>query len=393
MSEDDKPWANLGFQEAQAVYESPSQNARVWTESWVACSMFCPNCGRADISQYAANRPVADFACQTCHEDYELKSKKGRFGTKIVDGAYGAMMTRLAASDNPNLICMAYDLNRKSVTDLFVVPKQVFTSDLIEARPPLRPHARRAGWTGCNIRLDRVPASGRVFVVREGALLAKRDVQAQWASTLFLRGRGEAARGWLIEVMRCVEALGRAAFTHRTTCTASRRSWRRSTPATATSGPRSGSSCRSCATRATSSSSAEAATGSRRRIDGAKCSPYVHIRAALPSVAMSLSGDWLGRRGEGVRAARGVGAFAPGLPDVSRELVPRSPAVGLRWAVKPSQGPAGLRGRFRRVSLGRLRRLTGIAPEVQPGGATAVRWLATSMKALVSAREQRTLAQ
>jgi type II restriction enzyme len=38
-------------------------------------------------------------------------------------------------------------------------------------------------------------------------------VQAQWASTLFLRGRGEAARGWLIEVMRCVEALGRAAFT------------------------------------------------------------------------------------------------------------------------------------------------------------------------------------
>ena len=60
--------------------------------------------------------------------------------------------------------------------------------------------------------LNRVPASGKVFVVREGQLLSKRDVQAQWASTLFLRGRGEAARGWLIEVMRCVEALGRSAF-------------------------------------------------------------------------------------------------------------------------------------------------------------------------------------
>ena len=49
-------------------------------------------------------------------------------------------------------------------------------------------------------------------MVREGQLLPKRDVQAQWASTLFLRGRAETARGWLIEVMRCVEALGRSAF-------------------------------------------------------------------------------------------------------------------------------------------------------------------------------------
>ena len=146
MSEDDKPWAVLGFQEAAAVYESPSQNARVWSESWVPYSMFCPNCGRADIARYANNQPVADFACQSCHEDYELKSKKGRFGPRVVDGAYGTMMRRLAASDNPNLICMAYDLNRRSVTDLFVVPKQFFTAELIEERPPLAPTARRVGW-------------------------------------------------------------------------------------------------------------------------------------------------------------------------------------------------------------------------------------------------------
>ena len=212
MSDDDKPWANLGFEEAQAVYESPSQNARVWTESWVSYSMFCPNCGRADISRYANNQPVADFSCQTCHEDYELKSKKGRFGPKIVDGAYGTMMRRLEASDNPNLICMNYDLNRRSVTDLFVVPKQFFTTDLIEERPSLGPNARRAGWIGCKIRLDRVPASGKVFVVRESQLVPKGDVRALWDSTLFLRGRGEAARGWLIEVMRCVDQIGRDAF-------------------------------------------------------------------------------------------------------------------------------------------------------------------------------------
>jgi type II restriction enzyme len=37
-------------------------------------------------------------------------------------------------------------------------------------------------------------------------------VLEQWRSTLFLRGAGLAARGWLIEVMKCVEALGRPAF-------------------------------------------------------------------------------------------------------------------------------------------------------------------------------------
>ena len=35
----------------------------------------------------------------------------------------------------------------------------------------------------------------------------------QWRSTLFLKDRGVAARGWLIEVMKCVERIGRATFT------------------------------------------------------------------------------------------------------------------------------------------------------------------------------------
>jgi type II restriction enzyme len=213
LSGSDPPGANLGFEEAGAVYESPSQNARVWTEGWVANSSFCLNCGRPDISKYANNKPAADFACLNCREDYELKSKKGRFGPTIVDGAYSTMMQRLVASDNPNLICMNYDLNARSVTDVFVVPKQFFTPDLIEERPPLGPNARRAGWIGCKIRLDQVPASGKVFVIRERELFSKTDVLEQWRSTLFLRGKGLDARGWLIEVMRCVDEIGQTAFT------------------------------------------------------------------------------------------------------------------------------------------------------------------------------------
>ena len=139
MSEADPPWANLGFEEAQAVYESPSQNAGLDGElGWSV--VVLSQLRAADIAKYGNNQPVADFSCLTCREDYELKSKKGRFGPKIVDGAYGLMMRRLSASDNPNLIYMNYDLNRRSVTALFVVPKQFFTPDLIESgrrsRPP-----------------------------------------------------------------------------------------------------------------------------------------------------------------------------------------------------------------------------------------------------------------
>lgn len=202
----------LGFEEAGAVFQSPSQNARVWTESWVTRWLYCPNCGAANIDRYANNRPVADFACASCAEEYELKSQKGRFGRKVVDGAYRTMCERLAASDNPNLLLMNYDLARLCVTDLLVVPKHFFVREIIEERPPLKDTARRAGWIGCNIRLDQVPKAGKIWFVRDGQALAKEAVLGKWRETLFLRRQSAEARGWLIEVMKCVEAIGRPRF-------------------------------------------------------------------------------------------------------------------------------------------------------------------------------------
>jgi type II restriction enzyme len=210
---DDDPPLHLGFEEAATPFVSPSQNARVWTEQWVHAQLFCPNCGTRPIRRFPGNRPVADFLCEVCAEEYELKSQKGRFGRKVVDGAFGAMCARLAADNNPNLILLNYDLARRDVTDLFFVPRQFFVRAVIEERPPLAPTARRAGWVGCNIRLDAIPDSGKIFFVREREALPRADVMAKWASTLFLRRTGEAARGWLIEVMKCVEKVGRADFT------------------------------------------------------------------------------------------------------------------------------------------------------------------------------------
>jgi type II restriction enzyme len=77
----------LEFDEAQAAYKSPVQNARVWTERWVRDRLFCPNCGAEKISPFETNRPVADFFCGACDEEYELKGQKNKFGMKVLDGA------------------------------------------------------------------------------------------------------------------------------------------------------------------------------------------------------------------------------------------------------------------------------------------------------------------
>ncbi len=202
----------LGFEESQASYISASQSARAWTEQWVSRWLFCPNCGNQNVTQYAANRPVADFFCKDCSEEYELKSQKAKFGIKMVDGAFGTMCKRLAETNNPNLLLLNYDLKQFGVTNLFVVPKHFFVREIIEERKPLAETARRAGWIGCNILLNQIPNSGKIFIVRNGQPQAKEDVLEQWRKTLFLRDKSVEARGWLIEVMKCVESIGRREF-------------------------------------------------------------------------------------------------------------------------------------------------------------------------------------
>jgi type II restriction enzyme len=202
----------LGFEETQTPYESPSQSARAWTEGWVRNQVFCPSCGNATVTQFPANRPAADFYCTSCSEEYELKSQKKKFGPKVIDGAFRTMCDRVRASNNPNLLLLNYDLKQFGVTNLFVVPKHFFVREIIEERKPLAPTARRAGWVGCNILLNRIPPSGKIFVVRDGHLQSKETVLAQWNRTLFLRDESVEVRGWLVEVMTCIEAIGRREF-------------------------------------------------------------------------------------------------------------------------------------------------------------------------------------
>lgn len=205
---------NLSFDTKLAEpYKSQSQKARVLTEGWVDGSVFCPNCGQVDLNKHKSNKPVADFFCQNCREDFELKSKQGSIGKKIVDGTYRTMLERLLSSENPNLFLLNYDLASFKVTDFFVIPKHFFVPSIIEKRKALAPTARRSGWIGCNILINQIPQVGRIFFVRDKQIEPKVKVLSEWQKTLFLREESEvSAKGWLLDVMRCVEMFGKSEF-------------------------------------------------------------------------------------------------------------------------------------------------------------------------------------
>ena len=195
-------------------YKNPAQRARVLTENWVDNEIFCPNCGMLQIDKYPNNQPVADFYCSNCKEDYELKSKQNSIGTKIVDGAYRTMIERLQGSNNPNFFLLNYDLAKFEVINFFVIPKHFFVPSIIEKRKPLAPTAQRAGWVGCNIIFKTIPQAGKIFFVHNKQIKPKEKVLADWKKTLFLRDEKEiSAKGWLLDVMRCVDKLGKKKFT------------------------------------------------------------------------------------------------------------------------------------------------------------------------------------
>jgi type II restriction enzyme len=193
-------------------YLSGSQRARRMSEGWFQREMFCAACGANAIKPHANNARGNDFFCADCGAHFELKSGKGGIGSIVPDGAFEAMMERISRpGGGPHLALLRYCATGWMVRDLFVVPAPFLTPDVIVRRKPLAATARRAGWVGCNIRIDGLPQAGRVAVVRDGVALARADVLRGVRLALALPS-GLVARTWFVDVLRCVERLG-AEFT------------------------------------------------------------------------------------------------------------------------------------------------------------------------------------
>lgn|SRR5690554_1484631 len=193
-------------------YKSNSQIARLLTENWVLNNSYCPSCGSLPLNEFENNRPVADFYCKKCSEEFELKSKSGKLSNTISDGAYSTMIERVNSENNPNFFFLTYT-KTWTVNDFLIIPKQFFTPEIIIKRPPLKETAKRAGWVGCNIDISKVADAGKVFLVKNAQIINQDIVKETFNKTLFLRTKNKDAKGWILDIMTCVDLIKKENFT------------------------------------------------------------------------------------------------------------------------------------------------------------------------------------
>lgn len=193
-------------------YHSKSQIARLLTESWVGKNMYCPRCGSPQLKQFENNRPVADFFCPLCNNQYELKSKNGVLSKKINDGAYETMIQRITGNQNPDFLFMSYSSDDLEVKELMLIPKHFFVPDIIEKRKPLASTARRAGWIGCNILIEKVPEQGRIPIVVNGEICEINSVLGKVNKSRALEINDIHSRGWIMDILNCINRISTQFF-------------------------------------------------------------------------------------------------------------------------------------------------------------------------------------
>lgn len=202
---------NLKLPPLDSSFRSPSQQSRIFTEKWGSENCYCPSCGTG-LSPYPAGTRVYDFFSSDCSERFQLKSSHHAFGMRVLGSEYRTTLESILADTQPSLILLHYERIEWVVEDLSFVHRACITPSCVVPRKPLGPLARRAGWQGCNFWLDRVPSLGRIEVVRKGVVRDKSGVLEQWKQNEKLLSTNPATRGWLADILRCVESLS-ATFT------------------------------------------------------------------------------------------------------------------------------------------------------------------------------------
>lgn len=193
-------------------YKSASQRARVGTEAWGTENFFCPACNSPRLQSAPPGTAAIDYSCSSCESSFQLKSQSKPIGTRILDAAYSEMRRAILEDRTPNLYVLHYDLPAWAVRSVILIPRFAFALSAVERRKPLAPTARRAGWVGCNIVLDKIPLHARIPVVLEGKAQPKQSVRDAYKRLLPLEKLQVEKRGWTLDVLNEVQSLGKMEF-------------------------------------------------------------------------------------------------------------------------------------------------------------------------------------
>ena len=191
---------------SESAYKSASQLARVSTERWTLNNFYCASCG-GSLSPYPASTPLYDIHSPDCREKFQLKASRRQFGSAVLDSEYHTALDGVMKDAYQSLILLRYDHVRWIVSDLEVVHRACITTSSLIPRNPLSASARRAGWVGCLISLASIPVLGRIRIVWNGKVRPKATVLEQWKQSDRLLETEPQTRGWVADVLGCVEKL------------------------------------------------------------------------------------------------------------------------------------------------------------------------------------------
>lgn len=196
-----------------APYHSYSQKARVVTEAWAEENLYCLACKSPSLSRTANNTEAVDFLCPGCQAGFQLKATRTRVRNRIADAGYEAMKRAIDENRLPHLVILHYSTEMSEVLNLSVIPSFMLSVSAVHARRPLGPLARRAGWIGCDILLDRVPSDGVITIVSDTCVAAPSQVRREFNRCRDLqRLRGES-RGWILDLLVGLQRLKQKTFT------------------------------------------------------------------------------------------------------------------------------------------------------------------------------------
>ncbi len=192
-------------------YTNASQRARVISECWFQSNSYCLACDADSLARSAPNTIATDFKCLVCGHKYELKTFRRRPCKSLVDGAYESLISRINAGLTPTL-CLLERNEAWEISSLTAIHASFLTSWAVQPRPPLRASARRAGWVGCNIRLDRIPPDGEIALIANGVEQSKAEIRRKFRQFLPLSKLSAEQRGWTALTLNVIRNLANITF-------------------------------------------------------------------------------------------------------------------------------------------------------------------------------------
>jgi type II restriction enzyme len=121
------------------------------------------------------------------------------------------MLASVLDGTAPTLMMLERD-SLWAIQSLTAIHHSFLTPNVIVERKPLSTTARRAGWVGCNIRLDLIVAEAQVEVIGNRGSLAPNSVREAFRRFEPLSKIGPRSRGWTTLTLKVLRGMGRKSF-------------------------------------------------------------------------------------------------------------------------------------------------------------------------------------